>query len=185
MVSCVLALALLLGATEEDVLLEGAATEPAPAPAPKRGAAFNLALDAGLPGGIALGLQLEPAPTVRFSLAGLTNVMGFGIRGGLEVLPWGRHVIHPLIGVEAGHHFPGETRRLIKNGPEYLSYTFVTGLLGLEARLARVTLHLAAGVSGVWATTSAVTLFSRVQLERLAIDGIFFAARLGLSVRLF
>jgi len=173
MLSCLFALAL----AASDVQVEREA--------PERSTAFRVALDAGLPGGLAAGLQLEPVPAFRLSLAALHNILGFGVRGGVEVLPFPRAPLHPLIGVEAGHHFDGDARRLFKNAPERLSYTFVTGLLGVEAVIGRVALHAAAGVSGIWARASAVTFYSRFTVDGLQLDGAMFAARLGLSVRLF
>ncbi len=176
MLSCALALLLVAASTDVDVETR----------APPSQTHLRLAFDAGLPGGLALGLQLEPIANLRLSLAALTNVMGFGVRGGVELLPFAvSSLVHPLIGVEAGHHFPGETRRLLKSGPETLEYTFVTGLLGVEAQLRAVTLHAAAGVSGIWARTSGVTFFQRVEVDQLNIESVVFAARLGLSVRLF
>jgi hypothetical protein len=148
-------------------------------------AAFRLAVDVSMPGGLAAGLHFEPVPALRFSLAALYNVLGFGVRGGVDVLPFGRSPIHPLIGVEAGHHFEGEAKRLLKSAPDRLSYTFLTGLLGVEARILRVTLHAAVGASGVWAQSSSLTLYQRVTIDQLDVTGVVFAARLGLSVRLF
>lgn len=173
MLSCLFALALAAAEVQAD------------SDAPERSTSLRLALDAGLPGGLAAGLQLEPWRPLRLSLAALHNVMGFGVRGGVEVLPFPRAPLHALIGLEAGHHFDGEARRLIKNGPERLSYTFLTGLLGVEAVIGRVVLHAAAGVSGLWARASAVTFYSRVTVDGLRLDGVMFAARVGLSVRLF
>mgnify|MGYP001260407938 CR=1 FL=1 len=104
MLSCAFALALVLAVSDAEVH-ETAGPE-------RSGPHLRVALDVGLPSGFAAGLQLEPVAPLRLSLAALHNVMGFGVRGGVELLPWARSLVHPLIGVEAGHHFDGEARRL-------------------------------------------------------------------------
>ena len=106
--------------------------------------------DVALPDGIAVGLSLAPLPHVRISAAALTNVIGVGARGGLQLVPFSDWTLHPLIGCEGGRYFNGRPRNVIANGPESFSYDFANLNAGLELELGRFELFAVGGVSRVW-----------------------------------
>lgn len=106
--------------------------------------------DVALPDGIAVGASLAPLPHLRLTAAALTNVIGFGARGGLQLVPFSDWTLHPLIGCEGGRYFNGRPRNLVENGPESFSYDFANLNAGLELKLGRFEAFAVGGVSRVW-----------------------------------
>ncbi len=96
--------------------------------------------DAALPDGIAVGASLAPLPHVRIHAAALTNVIGFGARGGLQLVPFSDWVLHPIFSCDIGRYFTGRP----------ITYDFGTLNAGLELKVMRFELALLAGVSKVW-----------------------------------
>lgn len=133
--------------------------------------------DVALPDGLAVGLSLAPLPHLRLTVAGLTNVIGFGLRGGLQLVPFSDWRLHPVFGVEAGRYFSGNPRNVMENAPESFTYDFANVNGGLELALGRFELFVLGGWSRVWA---------RGALEGgpLELQGTLPSVKLGFAVKL-
>lgn len=96
--------------------------------------------DVALPDGIAVGASLAPLPHVRIHAAGLTNVIGFGARAGVQLVPFSDWVLHPILACDIGRYFSGRP----------ITYDFGTLNAGLELKIMRFELALLGGISKVW-----------------------------------
>lgn len=92
-----------------------AAPAPAPArakpaalaapPAPtRRPSQWGVLLDAGFPQGATLSASYRPVSAIRLFAGPAWNYLGFGIQGGLSVVPW-HFAVTPVLTLEAGHYF--------------------------------------------------------------------------------
>lgn len=114
----------------------------APAPAGARGpSAWGLLLDAGVPEGVALSATYRPASSVRFFAGPAWNYVGFGVQGGVSIVPW-HFAVTPVLTAEAGRYFgedvsfiarsgsgvPPELRPLMKD----MTYTYGAVHVGIE-----------------------------------------------------
>lgn len=111
-------------------------------PARARGASqWGLLVDGGLPQGLSLSATFRPVSSVRFFAGPAWNYAGFGIQGGVSVVPW-HFAVTPVLTVEAGRYFsedvsfiasggqgvPPDIKPLMKN----MSYTYGALHAGLE-----------------------------------------------------
>lgn len=133
--------------------------------------------DVALPDGIAVSASLAPLPHVRITAAALTNVIGFGARGGVQLVPFSDWTLHPLFGVDGGRYFSGRPKNLVANGPESFTYDFGNLHAGLELKLGRFELFVLGGVSRVW---------TRGELgeTNLDLEGTLPSAKAGFAVKL-
>jgi len=122
---------------------------------------LGLAMDGGLPDGASATLLYRPWKFLRFGGGLLYNYIGYGVRGGVSVLPY--FPIAPSLTLEAGHYFeananarvaqygsvPDELKPLL----ERVSYTFANAQLGLElGHPDWFVFYVRAGLSRVWFT---------------------------------
>jgi hypothetical protein len=131
---------------------------------------LQLAVDAGVPDGLGVGLALAPVPHVRVSVSGLTNIMGAGIRGGLSLVPFASWTLHPILSLDWGRYFTGDARMFVAEAPAKLTYDFVDATLGLELMFRVVVLRAGGGVARIWAPD-------------VGVDGTLPAAKLALAFR--
>ena len=164
------------------VLLAGASVSRTVSPESEQTDFFKVrvAADVGFPDGVAVGASVAPLPHLRVSIAGLTNVMGFGIRGGLSVVPFARAMIHPLLTVELGRYFSGDPRKLFPNGPERFTYDFVDASVGAELTLWRFSLFVAGGLAPWWTSIP----LPEITFAGMTMGKLLPCAKLGLQVRL-
>src|SRR5512140_3175437 len=102
---------------------------------------FGLLLDLGVPEGVALSATYRPFANVRFFAGPAWNYVGWGVQGGISLVPW-HFAVTPVLTAEAGRYFgadlsfvtkggqgiPAELRPLLKS----MSYTYGAILAGLE-----------------------------------------------------
>ncbi len=81
------------------------------APAPLKH--VGLLLDGGFPEGGAASLVFRPASQVRFWAGPAWNYIGFGVQGGMMLVPW-QMGISPLVSVEVGRCFDADATFLAK-----------------------------------------------------------------------
>ncbi|HEX9289729.1 MAG TPA: hypothetical protein VF904_09400 [Anaeromyxobacteraceae bacterium] len=122
---------------------------------------LGLAIDGGLPDGASATVLYRPWKFLRFGGGLLYNYIGYGVRGGVSVLPY--FPIAPSLTLEAGHYFEANANaRIAQYGsvPEELkplldrvSYTFANAQLGLElGHPDWFVFYVRAGLSRVWFT---------------------------------
>jgi hypothetical protein len=131
----------------------------APAPAGRTHRSLGLQLDLGVPDIGGVSLLYRPLKWMRFEGGMLYNSAGYGVRGGVSVLPY--FPIAPSLTLEAGHYFDSnvyaklsqyttvqdDLRPLLEN----VGYTFVNAQLGLELGHPNAfVFFVRAGVSKVW-----------------------------------
>jgi hypothetical protein len=119
-----------------------------PAPATERAPArtseasrFGLLLDLGLPEGAALSATFRPVPSVRFFAGPAWNYVGWGIQGGVSLVPW-HWAVTPVLTAEAGRYFGADLSFITKGGQgiptelrpllRSMTYTYGAILAGLE-----------------------------------------------------
>ncbi|HEY6098102.1 MAG TPA: hypothetical protein VIW03_01640, partial [Anaeromyxobacter sp.] len=119
--------------------------EPGPSrPAPARRAGpsrWGVLFDAGLPQGGRPSAAFRPVPSVRFFAGPAWNVAGFGIQGGVSVVPW-HFAVTPVLTAEAGRYFGADVSFLARGGqgvpPEIkpllkdMTYTYGAVHVGIE-----------------------------------------------------
>jgi hypothetical protein len=131
----------------------------AEAPIGRRRHILGLQLDVGVPDITAASLLYRPWSYVRFSGGMLYNLAGFGVRGGVSVLPY--FPLAPSLNLEAGHYFDANfytkinsITKLDENLKPVLSkvgYNFVNASLGLEiGHPDWFVFFIRAGLSKVW-----------------------------------
>jgi hypothetical protein len=142
---------------------------------------MQVMLDAGVPDGFGLGLSLAPLPHIRLSVAGLTNIIGFGARGGLALVPFASWPLHPIIALDAGRYFTGNPQTVVPGVPvTRFTYDFVDATVGLEMMLRSFVIRLGGGASRVWAALPDSTESSGT----LAVDTVLPCAKLALAWKL-
>jgi hypothetical protein len=122
---------------------------------------LGLAIDGGVPDGASATVLYRPWKFLRFGGGLLYNYIGYGVRGGVSVLPY--FPIAPSLTLEAGHYFEANANaRIAQFGkvPQELqplldrvSYTFANAQLGLEVGHPDwFVFYVRAGLSRVWFT---------------------------------
>lgn len=117
-------------------------TPAAPPPAPaRRPSQWGLLLEAGFPQGATLSASFRPVPAVRLFAGPAWNYLGFGLQGGVSLVPW-HFAVTPILTLEAGHYFsedvsfiaqssqgvPPDLRSLMKS----MGFTYGSVHAGLE-----------------------------------------------------
>lgn len=122
---------------------------------------LGLMVDAGVPDGAQLAAVWRPVHWIRFHGGGGYNLAGFGLRGGLSLVPFDA-VFSPSLVVEGGHFFGGDFRGFVADvvgeapdgTPESLSYSYGNLHLGLELGSDDFTFYLRGGYSLIEATVT-------------------------------
>jgi len=140
----VLASASLPGGPGVGGALGGSPTTAVPEPSglrPGRGPhKFGLQLDGGVPDGAAASLLYRPLKFLRLNGGLLYNYAGYGVRGGVTILPY--FPIAPSLTLEAGHYFDSNVASSLSRFTtvsdsvrpllQQVGYTFVNAQVGLE-----------------------------------------------------
>ncbi len=168
-----------------------------PGPAPPDAVRWGLVLDGGFPQGAALSAVFRPVSHVRFWAGPAWNYAGFGVQGGIAVVPW-HFALTPVLSAEVGRYFgadvgfiaregqgiPAELRPLLRD----MTYTYGAVLAGIEiGSQERFTLSLRAGLAYVsLATRGTVTTeqtdasgTTTVQLKDPRVRGTLPSVKLG------
>lgn len=110
-------------------------------------------MDVGFPDGVMAGVAYQPAAWVREAIAGGTNGIGPGLRGGVTLIPLG---VGPSLSIQAGRYGEGDANpvasRLLgvdDDSPvlRRIGYTFVAGRLGADLKYGRFTVSASGGVA--------------------------------------
>ncbi len=127
-----------------------AAAAPAPGGAPSLERPLprlGMAVDAGVPGGAAVVLQLRLLDSLRVDAGPMFSGIGFGARGGVVWAPL-RAAVSPTLELEAGYGFRADLSFLARRSdvPDQLrpvlahaSYFYGSALLGVDIGSARAT----------------------------------------------
>jgi hypothetical protein len=165
-------LAALLGTTE----LQAPNPEDEPTPLFR----VQVLLDAGVPDGFGLGVSVAPLPHVRLSVSGLTNVIGFGARGGLALVPFASWTLHPIVSLDFGRYFSGNPQTIAPGAPSSLTYDFVDATAGLELMLRSFVFRVGGGAAQVWASVPDAT----EAFGLLAINGVLPCLKVAIAWKL-
>jgi hypothetical protein len=97
---------------------------------------FGLQLEAGVPSGVSAALVVRPWKLLRFHAGASWNYIGFGLKGGVTLVPFHWAVV-PTLGIEGGIYPGANASRLVKGTLEKtllkdVSYSYVDADLGLE-----------------------------------------------------
>jgi hypothetical protein len=166
------------------------------------GTHFGLGLDVGAPGGIGLTVLVRPWWWLRANVGVAYNLGGWGIRGGITLLP-GQWVVTPTLSIDAGYYFTDDWAQFTStSGAEAnllrdLPYTFLSGQIGLEiGSPQRFIFYLRGGLSYAWVTANGADLTGvvqenlndpaiRVALANGNVTGLVPAFSLGFLVYIF
>lgn len=129
------------------------------APLGRRRHIIGLELDGGVPDGASATLLYRPWSYVRFGGGLLYNYAGYGVRGGVSVLPY--FPIAPSLTLEVGHYFEADASAKVakfvhvddnlKPMLQRIGYTFANAQLGLEiGHPDWFVFFVRAGISRVW-----------------------------------
>jgi hypothetical protein len=129
------------------------------APVGRRRHIIGLELDAGVPDGASATLLYRPWSYVRFGGGLLYDYVGYGVRGGVSVLPY--FPIAPSLTLEVGHYFEADASEKVarfvdvdddlKPMLKRVGYTFANAQLGLEiGHPDWFVFFVRAGISRVW-----------------------------------
>ena len=102
---------------------------------------LGVSVEAGFPDGGAVALLVRPHHMVRLSVGPTWNYLGWGVEGGVALVPW-HWMLSPVLAVEAGRFFdsdltwlanksggvPNELEPLLKK----VGYTYASAQLGVE-----------------------------------------------------
>jgi hypothetical protein len=137
---------------------DAASSAAASAPVGRRHDILGLQLDVGVPDIGGVSLLYRPLKWMRFEGGMLYSYAGYGVRGGVSVLPY--FPIAPSLTLEAGHYFDANYAMLSKYVTvkddlqpllEKVGYTFVNAQVGLELGHPNAfVFFVRAGVSKVW-----------------------------------
>lgn len=155
----------------EALVIEGDIPEASDAQKPSLG----LMIDAGVPDGANLAAVWRPYHWLRFHGGGSYNMVGFGLRGGLSLLPFDEWIT-PSVVVEGGHFFGGDLQGFVaevvgeapEGTPEDITYSYGNAHLGLELGSSDFTFYLRGGYSLIEAT---ITPDADSQGEGLRFEG--------------
>ncbi len=129
------------------------------APPGRRHHIIGLELDAGVPDGASATLLYRPWRYVRLGGGLLYDYVGYGVRGGVSVLPY--FPIAPSLTLEVGHYFEADASAKVarfvhvddslKPMLKHIGYTFANAQLGLEiGHPDWFVFFVRAGISRVW-----------------------------------
>jgi hypothetical protein len=152
---------------------ETAAAAPAAtaAPPPSSSAAdeplhWGLDLALGVPDGVGAAAVFRPMTWLRLNAGATWNVVSFGVRGGVSVVPF-YYLFSPSLNLEVGHFFSGDITPILQQafppGSPYtvpdsrllkeVAYDYVNGSLGLEFGIPKTfAIYLRGGLSYIQTT---------------------------------
>ena len=134
---------------------------------------FGIAVDAGLPDFAGATLLYRPLKFVRLGGALLYDYVGYGVRGGVTILPY--FAIAPSLSVEAGHFFEtNAAAKLEQRGVtidanvrpvlERFGYTFANAQVGLEIGHPNwFVFYVRAGITRLWYTARGASQVAAAQ----------------------
>jgi hypothetical protein len=112
-----------------------------PHPDEERPPAFGVGFDAGFPDGAAVAALWRPVQAIRLSFGPSWNYVGWGLEGGVALVPW-HWAVSPVIAVDAGRYFDSDLSGLARQSAgvpaevkpllEKVGYTYASLQLGLE-----------------------------------------------------
>jgi hypothetical protein len=141
---------------------------PAASPAPSDALPhFGLSAAAGVPDGMVLSGLYRPVDFLRLSAGGSWNYFGYGLQGGLGLVPF-QWPIAPTFNLEVGHYFDSDLRWLASQNAgfpadlkpllERVGYSYANAQLGIEVGSSRrFALFVRAGISYFWTTIHGVS----------------------------
>ena len=120
---------------------------------------LGLQLDGGLPDGAGVSLLYRPLKFLRLNGGMLYNSVGYGVRGGVTILPY--FAFAPSLSLEAGHYFEASALARISQYTTVsddlrpllsrVGYTFVNAQVGFEiGHPDWFVFFIRAGLSRVW-----------------------------------
>lgn len=120
---------------------------------------LGLAIDVGVPEGIAAALTFRPAPVVRLWAGPAWNYVAWGVHGGAALVPWS-WAVSPALSVEVGRFFDADLTRFVNDGTgapgevepllRSVGYDYAAVHLGLELGSQRgVSFSIRAGLAHV------------------------------------
>lgn len=164
-------------------------------PSPPDAVRWGLELSGGFPQGAALSAVFRPVDHVRFWAGPAWNYVGFGIQGGVAVVPW-HLALTPVLSAEVGRYFGADVSFVASEGqgvpPELrpllsdMSYAYGALLAGVELGSQRgLTLSLRAGLAYVslaarGTVTSQQPDGTTVRFTDPRVRGTFPSVKLGL-----
>jgi hypothetical protein len=102
---------------------------------------WGLMVDAGVPDGLGLSGLWQPLPWLRMHTGAMASTVGYGVRGGLGLVPL-RLAMSPMLELELGHALQADYDTLLERlGGQPrgtgallsgLGYSYATAALGLE-----------------------------------------------------
>jgi hypothetical protein len=159
--------------------------------------AFGMSVDAGVPDFLGVNVVYRPLSFLRLQGGPLTNGLGFGLRGGVSLVPF-NFVVSPSLTVEYGHYFESDGRTFARAlgvslgqaepALARLSYGFANAHVGLEmGSPERFQFFLRAGLTylntslnGSGDLLEQASGDSTVRAEDLRLHGVLPSVKLGL-----
>ncbi len=75
---------------------------------------WGLDVEAGVPEGVAASAVFRPVPEIRLFAGPAWNYIGWGVQGGVTLIPW--HLgVSPLVSVEGGRYFSSDASFLARS----------------------------------------------------------------------
>lgn len=126
-----------------------------------RGTTLGLQLDAGVPDAAGVVLLYRPLWWLRLNGGLAYDYIGYGLRGGVSLVPW-HWVVTPSLSLDAGRFFEGDASRLASDTTRaerdllrHATYQFASAQVGLELGSQRwCSFYVRAGLAYVTATAS-------------------------------
>ncbi len=155
---------------------------------------LGLVLDAGVPDGLAAGLEVNPLSFLRLQLSGLSNGVGSGVRVGVVLVAFPRFPVRPLIAADAGYVFGGAgawalpliTDVQVRAAVSNVSGGFLNVHAGLELGSKTFALVLRGGLSWIDVDLGGHTLTlgsnTSVSAGGTSLRGFIPSARLGFQI---
>ncbi len=194
--------ALLSALTAALVLGSGpAAAAPVPLPPPPAAAVpaplphLGLVLDAGLPSGAGLLLQVRPLAGVRLQAGPMWSGVGWGVKGGVVLAPF-RAAVTPTLEAEGGYGLRADLSFLAKRSDvpaelkpvlAHARYWYVAGYLGLDLGSQRgVSFFVRGGLARLHVmapgTVRSATGGGTLEIGNATVDATVPCAKLGLQL---
>jgi hypothetical protein len=112
-----------------------------PARGRSRSSQWGILADLGFPEGAALSAEYRPVSSVRFWAGPAWNYVGWGLQGGVAVVPW-HWAVTPVLSAELGRYFGADVSFLAREGSgvppelkpllEDMSYSYGAVHAGIE-----------------------------------------------------
>lgn len=160
---------------------------------------FGLQVDAGVPAGAAAAFVFRPWYFVRLNAGVATDIIGFGVKGGVTLVPfhWG---VVPTLGLEAGHFWQGDATKfgtasdpVVNTLLKSVGYDYVSADIGIEfGSQNRFVFYVRGGLTQLYPSTSnfqaalqAANVGKAIQASDPTLSARGPSARLGFILYLF